>query len=50
MMKVYESYISDNDGTDISFPGYFLGKDAHTKAKHAKEDRARKARKNKTKK
>lgn len=43
MMKVYEKYIEDNDGMDISFPGFFVGKDAQAKAKHAKEEREKKA-------
>lgn len=48
MIKVYEKYIEKNDGTDISFPGYFLGKDAKIKAKHARED-AKKSRSRKRK-
>lgn len=41
MLKIYEKYIEDNDGTDVAFPGYFLGKNAKIKAKHQK-DKAKK--------
>jgi hypothetical protein len=47
MVKVYENYINKNDGTDISFPGYFLGKDAKVKAKHAKDEARKRSKKRK---
>ena len=46
MMKTYEDYVKDNDGMDISFPGFFIGKDAQSKAKHAKEERKKKIQRN----
>ena len=42
MIKVYEEYIKKNDGVDISFPGFFLGKDAKIKAKHARDESRKK--------
>lgn len=43
-MEIYEKYIEDNEGVDIQFPGYFLGKNAKIKAKHAKEKATKKPR------
>lgn len=45
MMEVYEKYVEDNDGVDIQFPGYFLGKNAKVKAKHARDRATREAKK-----
>lgn len=34
MSSVYEKYVDDNDGSDIDFPGFLVGKNSKVKAKH----------------
>jgi hypothetical protein len=49
MQKVYEKYVDDNDGLDISFPGFLVGKNAKTKAKHKQDESRRKSRNKRSK-
>lgn len=39
MMEEYNKYVEDNDGRDVSFPGFYLGKNAKVKASHRKRDK-----------
>lgn len=47
MQKVYEKYVDDNDGIDISFPSFIVGKNAKAKAKHKQDEARAKAKRNK---